>query len=90
MATILVRHLDGEAVRRLEERAAGNGRTLESEARHILEQAAGDDMEEKRRAFRELSKKMRELTSDRSRYTLPFRQSQLAQSVPVAPCRVSA
>ena len=32
---------------------------------HILEQAAGDDMEEKRRAFLELSKKMRELTSDR-------------------------
>ena len=65
MATVLIRQLDDEVVRRLEQRAAGNGRTLESEVRHILEQAAGDDMEEKRRAFRELSKKMRELTSDR-------------------------
>jgi len=63
-ATILVRRLDGEAVRRLEQRAAGDGRPLESEVRHILERAAGDDIEEKRRAFRELSKKMRELTSD--------------------------
>ena len=65
MATVLIRQLDDEIIERLERRAAGNGRALESEVRHILEQAAGDDMEEKRRAFQKLSRKMRELTSDR-------------------------
>ena len=60
MATVLIRRLDDEVVRRLEQRAAGNNRSLESEVRHILEQAAGDDMEEKRRAFRELSRRLLE------------------------------
>jgi plasmid stability protein len=46
MATVLVRQLDDEVVRRLEQRAAGNNRSLESEVRHILEQAAGESMEE--------------------------------------------
>ena len=66
MATVLVRQLDDEVVRRLEQRAAGNNRSLESEVRHIFEQAAGDDMEEKKRAFRELSKRLLEQqTGDR-------------------------
>ena len=66
MATVLIRQLDDEVVRRLEQCAAGNNRSLESEVRHILEQAAGDDMEEKRRASRELSRRMREQqTGDR-------------------------
>ena len=60
MATVLVRRLDDEVAKRLEQRAAGNNRSLESEVRHILEQAAGDDMEEKTRAFRELSKRLHE------------------------------
>ena len=58
MATVLVRRLDDEVAKRLEQRAAGNNRSLEGEVRHIFEQAAGDDMEEKKRAFRELSKRL--------------------------------
>ncbi len=65
MATVLIRQLDDQVIKRLEQRAAGNNRSLESEVRHILEQAAGDDMEEKTRAFRELSRRMRKLTSGR-------------------------
>ena len=40
MATINVRRLDEEVVRRLKQRAAVSNRSLESEARHILECAA--------------------------------------------------
>ena len=58
MAFVLIWQLDDEVVRRLEQRAAGNNRSLESEVRHILEQAAGESLEEKRRAFRELSKRL--------------------------------
>ena len=64
MATVLVRQLDDEVVRRLEQRAAGNNRSLEGEVRHILVQAAGDNMEEKTRAFRELSKRLHEQQTD--------------------------
>ena len=60
MATVLIGQLDEAVVKRLERRAAENNRTLESEVRHILEQAAADDMAEKTRAFRELSKRLRE------------------------------
>ena len=60
MAEVLVRQLDDEVVRRLKKRAAGNNRSLESEVRHILEQAAGEAMEEKTRAFRQLSKRLLE------------------------------
>ena len=52
-----------ETVRRLKRRAADNNRSLESEARHILEQAAGDDMAEKTRAFLDLSRRMRRQTA---------------------------
>ena len=66
MAFVLIWQLDDEVVRRLEQRAAGNNRSLECEVRHILEQAAGESMEEKRRAFRELSKRLYEQqTGDR-------------------------
>ena len=66
MAFVLIWQLDDEVVRRLEQRAAGNNRSLEGEVRHIFEQAAGDDMEEKKRAFLELSKRLLEQqTGDR-------------------------
>ena len=65
MGTISVRRLDDEVVGRLKRRAAANNRSLESEARHILEQAAGDDMAEKTAAFRELSLRMRRQTAGR-------------------------
>ena len=65
MGTINVRGLDDEVVRRLKRRAADNNRSLENEARHILEQAAGDGMAEKTRAFLELSRRMRRQTAGR-------------------------
>ena len=65
MGTLYVRRLDDEVVRRLKSRAAANDRSLESEARHILEQAASDGMAEKTRAFRELSLRMRRQTAGR-------------------------
>ncbi|MBF0290641.1 MAG: Arc family DNA-binding protein [Nitrospinae bacterium] len=40
MAQILVRGLDEEVVERLKMRAKKDGRSLQSEARHILEQSA--------------------------------------------------
>ena len=54
MATINVRRLDEEVVRRLKQRAAVSNRSLESEARHILECAAADDLETRRRTFLDL------------------------------------
>ena len=54
MATINVRRLDDEVVRRLKQRAAVSNRSLESEARHILESAAADDLETRRRSFLDL------------------------------------
>ncbi len=41
MAEILIRDLDNETIQRLEERARRNGRTLEAEAKLLLENAAG-------------------------------------------------
>ncbi len=64
MGTINVRRLDDEVVERLKLRAAENNRSLESEARHILEQAVEDGMAEKRRAFRERSELMLKQTPD--------------------------
>jgi len=40
MRSILVRGLDEQAVQRLKERARGNGRLLQQEAKAILERAA--------------------------------------------------
>ena len=48
MATINVRRLDDGVVRRLKQRAAGNNRSLEGEARHILEGAVEGKMSAKR------------------------------------------
>ena len=65
MATINVRRLDEDVVDRLKRRASLNNRSLESEARHILECAAGDDMAAKRAAFLEASKRLRQRTRGR-------------------------
>ena len=45
MAQILVRNLDNNVVARLKKRAQREGRSLQSEAKVILEQAAQADME---------------------------------------------
>ncbi len=42
MAQILVRNLDPATVRRLKQRAEANGRSLQSEAKLILEQASDE------------------------------------------------
>ena len=51
MATINVRQLDDDVVRRLKHRASDNNRSLEGEVRHILECVVEDDMEAKRASF---------------------------------------
>jgi antitoxin FitA len=43
MSQVLVRELDPATVRRLKERAAANGRSLEAELRVILERASRQD-----------------------------------------------
>ena len=64
MATVHLRKLDEEAVRRLKVRAARNNRSLEGEVREILERAVENElnMAERKRKFRELSEKMLEMT----------------------------
>ena len=69
MATLNVRRLDEEVVAKLKRRATDNNRSLESEARHILEiavesegQAVGADMKEKMKAFRARARELRKLT----------------------------
>ena len=64
MGTVHVRRLDDDVVKRLKLRAAANNRSLEGEARHILEQAAEYSMEEKVRAFREMSQRFRRETGE--------------------------
>ncbi len=59
-------HLDDDVLRRLETRAAGNGRSLEDEARHILVEAAGEDMEAKRKRFLALIRELRRGAPDTS------------------------
>ena len=51
MATIRVRGLNDRAVELLKLRAARNGRSLESEARRILERAARSGMDAKWKKF---------------------------------------
>ena len=65
MATINVRRLDEDVVNRLKRRASLNNRSLEGEARHILECAVEDDMAAKRAAFGETMKRLRPLTEGR-------------------------
>ncbi len=47
MASITIRNLDDEVKTRLRTRAAGNGRSMEEEARLILRQAVGGEPEPK-------------------------------------------
>lgn len=49
MAQILIRNLDDDTIERLRARAATNGRSLEGEARRILEAGAGYSVDEARR-----------------------------------------
>ena len=65
MVTINVRRLDEEVVNRLKRRASLNNRSLEGEARHILQCAADDDMAAKRVAFLETMERLRPLTEGR-------------------------
>jgi len=65
MVTINVRRLDEDVVARLKRRASSNNRSLEGEARHILECAADDGMAAKRAAFLEASDRLREKTGGR-------------------------
>ena len=62
MAQILVRDLDDNIVRRLKKRAKDDGRSLQSEVKHILEQAAREpilSMEAARRVGKEFRAKFR-------------------------------
>ena len=65
VATINVRRLDDDVVDRLKRRASLNNRSLEGEARHILECAADDNMAAMRAAFLEASDRLREKTRGR-------------------------
>ena len=65
MVTINVRRLDEDVVARLKQRASRNNRSLEGEARHILQCAAEDDMTARRAAFLEASARLRQRTRGR-------------------------
>ena len=65
MATINVRQLDEDVVERLKRRAALNDRSLEGEARHILKDAAEDDMAAKRASFLAMADRLRLKTEGR-------------------------
>ena len=66
MATINVRRLDDDVVRLLKQRAAGNNRSLEGEARHILEGAVGGEMSAKHASFLALAERLRRGTERRA------------------------
>ncbi len=65
MATINVRQLDDDVMNRLKQRALLNNRSLEGEARHILECAAADGMAARRAAFPAASDRLRQMTRGR-------------------------
>ena len=65
MATINVRQLDDDVVRRLKRRASVNNRSLEGEARHILESAVDDHMAAKRAFFPAVADRLRRETEGR-------------------------
>ena len=69
MATIRVRHLGADVIKRLKRRASRNNRSLEDEVHHILRCAVEDDMVLKRVAFLKTMERIRPLTSGR-RHTL--------------------
>ena len=58
MAQILVRDLDDKLVGKLKARAKRHHRSLQSEAKIILSQAAGFDFEQARQAARSWQKKL--------------------------------
>jgi antitoxin FitA len=58
MAQILVRGLEDQVVARLKDRASSHGRSLESEARTILESATGFTVDEARRVVSEWHKRL--------------------------------
>ena len=66
MATVHVRRLDPDVVERLERSAAANHRSLESEIRQILSNAAEDQMAAKRRSFPKLAVRLRRRTQVRT------------------------
>ena len=68
MGSLKVRRLDDDVIERLKGRAAENGRSLEGEARYILEQAV-PDMAARRKAFMDLVRPLREGT--KSTYQTP-------------------
>jgi len=57
MARILIRGLDDSVVTQLKERAAGEGRSLEAEARMVLEQAAKLSPEAAQKALADFRKR---------------------------------
>ena len=76
MSDILIRGVDRRALARLRARAKRHGRSLQSEARHVLEQAAGAGPEavaemfarwQKRFAGRRFTSSVRGIRRDRER-----------------------
>jgi plasmid stability protein len=59
MAQILVRNLDQRVVRRLKKRAKAAGRSLQAEAKAILEDAAKLDMDAARKALERFSRQFK-------------------------------
>lgn len=62
MATIKISRLDDSLVDQLKRRGALNHRSIEGEARYILEQAVADDLRVKRSTFLETSDQLRNMT----------------------------
>ena len=65
MATVHIRRIDEGVVALLKARAAENKRSLEAEARHILESAVIEDTSSKLSSFRELAAQLRKQTGIR-------------------------
>ncbi len=62
MAQILVRNLDDEVVKKLKDRAKKNGRSLQAEAKNMLEQELSSqkvDMETARRMCEEIREQLK-------------------------------
>ena len=66
MAAIHVRRLGNDVIRRLERRAGANNRSLEGEARHILEGAVTDGAAARRASFLVLAARLRRQSEDRA------------------------
>jgi len=66
MATINVRQLDDDVVRRLKHRASANNRSLEGEVRDILEAAVEEDATAKLDAFLARTARLRQATEGRA------------------------